>query len=274
MELKIVSYEIGFHQNGDSYIKKINSVEIWPDYHLEGRYGGKYMNLAMTVHRTIVNGQIQQEYTTMEPADYGDYDPRLRGLKASAGYDYTNYFTESIRKQDDSQFATNYRDGYFSPLDQVFIEQAIWNRNNQAPDARYTQQEIADVSELANVFPLVRTGGLNGAGLYSKCIDFSKDFMKKLSKNLKSSGYSVKRYSIDIGDGGLLGTKTQRVADNGYHEFIEVTKNGKTVIYDNLHVNGISKKDYIDELNGFSREGVVTGEKLLEEGGEYLKEIE
>jgi RHS repeat-associated protein len=166
LELKIVTYEVGLHQNGDSYIKKVISVKIWPDYPLEGKYGGKDMPLAMTVHRIVANGQTQQEYNTMEPADYGDYDPRLRGLKASAGYNYTDYFTESIRKQDDSEFASNYRSrGHWAPgMDELFIEQAIWNRNNQAPDAVYTQQEIADVSNLANVGvpTLGRFGALKG----------------------------------------------------------------------------------------------------------------
>jgi RHS repeat-associated protein len=276
LELKIINYEIGYHQNGDTYVKKINSVDIWPNWTINMDHG-KIKNVvsAMTVHR-VTDGKLKYSFNTYEPSDYGDIDPKLRGLKASANYDYTNFFTESIRKQADSDFASTYRSrGHWAPgIDEIRIEKAIWKRNNQAPDALYTQQEITDVAELSNIFPISRTGGLKGAGLYGKCIDYSSDFMKRLSSKLKGSGYSVKKYSIDIGDGGLLGTKTQRVADNGYHEFIEVTKNGETLIYDNLHSNGISKKDYIEELNGFSREGVISGEKLLEEGGKYLKRKE
>jgi RHS repeat-associated protein len=158
LELKVVVYEYSRHQNGDAYISKVNRVDIYPEWNVNHDYGDKKgVRSGMTIHHYTIDGQRYMD-TTFEPSDYGDLDPRLRGLKAGSGYDYTDFFTESIRKQDDLQFAANFRDGYFSPLDKVTIEQAIWKRNSQAPDARYTLQELEDVAELASVHPI---GGLN-----------------------------------------------------------------------------------------------------------------
>lgn len=168
----------------------------------------------MTIHHYTIDGQKYMR-TSFEPSDYGDIDPRLRGLKASSGYDYTDYFTENIRKQDDSEFAKNYRDGYFSPLDEVTIEQAIWKRNNQAPDARYTQQEIEDVAELSSVFPYFRIGKIK-PGVLSRS---KKANVDNLIEDVKAGKVEGRAFRNDGSDNSQILPKKGKHGDVTYKEY-------------------------------------------------------
>ena len=191
-------------------------MKIYPEWTINHDHGdGRMIKSAMTIHTYIIDGQRYMK-TTFEPADYGDIDPRLRGLKASAGYDYTNYFIkDDIRKQDDSKFATNYRDGYFSPLDEITIEQAIWKRNSNAPDARFTQQEVEDVAELANVLPFARIGKIK-PGVLSRS---KKAKVDNLIEDVKNGRVNGKVYRNDGRDASQILPKKAKDGDILYLEF-------------------------------------------------------
>jgi RHS repeat-associated protein len=120
---------------------------------------------------------------------------------------------------------------------------------------------------------------LPGSEVFGKCSQFAKSFVKKFKKPVSESGGTIKRYSIDIGDGGFIGTSrktsNKQLADNGYHEFVEVSQDGKSIIYDNLHPAGMTKADYFKDVEGFvPGKGTISGEKLFEEGGDFLKLLE
>ena len=88
--------------------------------------------------------------------------------------------------------------------------------------------------------------------------------MSKVSKQIISNGGQVKRFAIDIGKNGRIGTFDKMLSDNGFHEFIEVIKDGKSYIYDNLHIEGALKEDYIKAIAGQTNSGkVLEGENLM-----------
>src|SRR5690606_8533173 len=121
--------------------------------------------------------------------------------------------------------------------------------------------------------------GIVGANTYGKCTEYAEGFVKAFQKSVSDAGGTIKRYAIDIGGGGSIGTgpntTSQRLSDNGYHEFVEVTKDGNSVIFDNLHPDGINKVDYFNDVEGFiPGKGVVPSERIFEEGGDYLKIID
>ncbi|MEC3906135.1 papain fold toxin domain-containing protein [Tamlana sp. 2201CG12-4] len=118
-----------------------------------------------------------------------------------------------------------------------------------------------------------------GTNVYGKCTQYAEGFVKTFQKSVSEVGGKIKRYSIEIGDGGFIGTSrkttNKQLSDNGYHEFIEISKDGKSIIYDNLHPDGINKVDYFKDVEGFlPGKGVVPSEDLFKEGGEFLKVIE
>jgi len=112
---------------------------------------------------------------------------------------------------------------------------------------------------------------LRGAGQYGKCVDFASDFAKKVAPSLSKEGATVTRFEINIGKDGLLGTTQSQLSDNGMHQFTEVTKDGVSMIYDNIHTSGIPKADFIKELAGDMKGKIIQGAELIKS---YTKKIE
>jgi RHS repeat-associated protein len=98
---------------------------------------------------------------------------------------------------------------------------------------------------------------------YGKCQEFAADFVRKASGALVSEGYTVRKFEINIGQNGLLGTFDKRLSETGLHQFVEVTKDGVTHIFDNMHPEGVLKEDFVKALGGV-KDGInITGEKIM-----------
>ena len=116
--------------------------------------------------------------------------------------------------------------------------------------------------------------GLKGAGKIggTACMDFATEFITKVAPSLETAGATVKKFRINIGSNGFIGAAEkggEQLATTGVHEFIEVTKDGQSIIYDNFFTEGISKADYMKTMAGFTKqEGIITGEKLIEKAVE------
>lgn len=70
--------------------------------------------------------------------------------------------------------------------------------------------------------------------------------------------------------GGFIGTTEVGLANNGMHQFTEVTKDGVSMIYDNMHVKGILKSDFIKGLAGDIEGKLISGKELIKT---YTKKI-
>jgi hypothetical protein len=57
------------------------------------------------------------------------------------------------------------------------------------------------------------------------------------------------------------------------HQFVEVTENGTSYIYDNMHPDGMLKSEYMQEIAGYVQGKHISGAQLMDEGGQYLKEV-
>ncbi|WP_426584254.1 RHS repeat-associated core domain-containing protein [Mucilaginibacter sp. R-33] len=110
---------------------------------------------------------------------------------------------------------------------------------------------------------------------FGKCTEFAAEFFSKYNKAITKAGGTVEKFEINLGKNTFIGTAEKQLADNGMHQFIEVTKDGKTVIFDNLHPQGIAKEEYVKSIEGavINKNGTVTvipGSKLLEN---YTKKV-
>ncbi len=65
---------------------------------------------------------------------------------------------------------------------------------------------------------------------------------------------------------------TFNIANNGIHEFVTVTKDGVTTVFDNVYTKGIEIGKYMEELAGSSGKagGAISGKDLVEKS-EKLK---
>ena len=90
---------------------------------------------------------------------------------------------------------------------------------------------------------------------------------------MKEAKAEMKVFKIDIGEGGRIGTFDRNYATNGWQKFVEVTKDGKTYIFDNLNPQGVLKEDYIKKIGGVTKDFTknIDGEELFKT---YTKEIE
>ncbi len=104
------------------------------------------------------------------------------------------------------------------------------------------------------------------ANKFGKCAEFTKEFTKKFGKKLTEGGAQVTTFEINIGKDGLIGTAEKQLANNGMHQFVEVAKDGKSLIFDNMHPEGMLKSDYMKEIAGHAKDGtMISGEKLVSE---------
>lgn len=109
---------------------------------------------------------------------------------------------------------------------------------------------------------------LKGAGKLggTSCMDYTKDFMNKYSKKIEDAGGTVTKKEIDIGSNGIIGTANLQIATTGKHQFVEVTSEGVTKIFDNAHPDGILKTDYEKILAGSNaNKGIISGSDLLKD---------
>ncbi len=88
---------------------------------------------------------------------------------------------------------------------------------------------------------------------------------------MKTNGTAFKKYEINIGK-GVIGTATQAIWHMEWHQFIEVIKEGKSIIFDNMNPGGIAKEEYIKMIAGrqSNSDKVIEGAELL---SKYAKEI-
>jgi YD repeat-containing protein len=130
---------------------------------------------------------------------------------------------------------------------------------------------IFPIGKVAKIGKFLSPAGeliLKGAGKFEgfACMDFAKEFMKKVAPAIKKEGAVVKQFEINIGSNGLIGTAEQGLSNTGKHQFVEVIKDGKSTIFDNLYTKGISKAEYMDKLGGVTNGGRgahMSGEQLL-----------
>jgi len=92
---------------------------------------------------------------------------------------------------------------------------------------------------------------------YGKCAEFVSEFAAKYGDDIIDSGAKVVKNEINIGKGGLIGTMKDRLSDNGMHQFIEIIEDGKSIIFDNIHPEGIAKELY-------KLDGVVNGKLIID----------
>jgi RHS repeat-associated protein len=113
---------------------------------------------------------------------------------------------------------------------------------------------------------------LKYAGKYGKCELFAAEYMAKFEKNIIKSGGTIKKFEINIGKDGLIGTAEKGMADNGMHQFMEIVKDGKSMIVDNMHPEGMLKEDYLKAIAGkaANETKIISGTELLQK---YTKEI-
>jgi RHS repeat-associated protein len=112
--------------------------------------------------------------------------------------------------------------------------------------------------------------GLKYANEYGFCEKYASEFLTKLGSTLKKAKAEVKIFEINIGKNGLIGTATKNYAVNGYHRFVEVVKDGKTFIFDNLNPRGVLKEDYVKSIGGSIPGKTFEGEELFKD---HVKEI-
>jgi RHS repeat-associated protein len=116
---------------------------------------------------------------------------------------------------------------------------------------------------------------LKGAGKIGgfACMDYANDFMKKFKSKFEKAGATVRKMEIDIGSDGLIGTAQDQLATTGKHQYIEVTeKGGKSMIFDNLHPEGIAKDEFVEKIGGFSsKAGNVEGKEMIEKFSKPVK---
>ncbi len=108
---------------------------------------------------------------------------------------------------------------------------------------------------------------LKGAGINKKCVEFAKDFTKKISPLLENIGFTVNKMEIKIINKFQFGIlyRGESITDNGMHQFIEVVKDGKSYIFDNLNPNGIAKENWLRYLEIANPEtgALVSGNGVL-----------
>jgi len=118
--------------------------------------------------------------------------------------------------------------------------------------------------------PLKSLKGANVLG-GSACMDYAKDFIAKHKEGLASLGADVKRFEIKMDANAVIGTTTEQLSNTGVHQYVEVILDGKTLIFDNLHPEGILKDDYLKEIAGASaKDGFLEGAELL---NKFTKEV-
>jgi RHS repeat-associated protein len=110
---------------------------------------------------------------------------------------------------------------------------------------------------------------LKYSNVYGKCAEFCSEFISKYGDDIMDSGAKIVKHEVNIGKGGLIGTATKRLSDNGMHQFLEVIEDGKSIIYDNLHPEGIAKELY--KIDGFINGKLIIN--LLEESKLITKEL-
>jgi len=144
LELKTIRGTLGIHPNGDVYIKKIDWVQINESAQF---YGPNGEVLAKTLFIYNWEGDDHQFMTeTDEPVDYGTLDPRLRGLKPSAAYDYTSESSKAQKMADDQAFVDEHKT-WWDPLGTYELYQVTNYRDDNAPDAVYDSQGLVDVMQ-------------------------------------------------------------------------------------------------------------------------------
>ena len=157
-EVKWVTITVGSHPNGD--MKIINSdVIIWQNAyvnpektHIVFTTEPVKCSWALTHVRYVdEDGNFLGSSNTTEPANYGDFDGSLEGLKASAGYDYSrDSETDGQKMSDDFSFIGNYSNG--NPLAALEAFSILRDRDNLAPELAET---VADMEVLEAVTPVV-----------------------------------------------------------------------------------------------------------------------
>jgi RHS repeat-associated protein len=101
-------------------------------------------------------------------------------------------------------------------------------------------------------------------GKFDDCIKFAKDFMDTFKEIIEESGGTVQRMQMNVPK-GKIGTPTQMLAENGIHQYVEVTMNGKHYIYDSYFSDGMLKEEYMNLVEGMiGNTQLISGKALME----------
>jgi RHS repeat-associated protein len=273
-EYKTIHYSIGFHPNGDIYIKEVNWVRIKQDWTEKIND----IHYAKTLHVIEYNGETTLfEYS--EPADYGDVIPSYKGLYASARYDYTDTESMATKVKDDLAFYENY--GFIYPVGALL---RVTERDGMAPDSREKTQDLTDLLGGLPALIYLRLGSIassNGNNYFSKGMD------AKLETRLKKDGFNKEKYTgtstakeyilkakegnysvvINYGGGRHSHAKGKKVSDIPLYYKLSGPGMIKTKIIDPTRY---PRKEWIKEKNWRIIDG-NTG-KILKEKGVILKQ--
>lgn len=113
---------------------------------------------------------------------------------------------------------------------------------------------------------------LKYANEFGKCKEFVSAFKNELANTIKSLGGQIKVFEINIGKDGLIGTAENQLANNGLHQYVEVTLGNQVKIFDNFHPEGILKEDFVKNIAGHTKEGkIIQGNELIKNAKEIKK---
>jgi len=132
----------------------------------------------------------------------------------------------------------------------------------------------AGLGVLAIVPGLEELKPLEKLATFGKCTEFAGKYFSKFNKAITKAGGTIERFEINVGKNAYIGTFDRQLSVNGMHQFLEVTKDGETLIIDNLHPQGVPKEEYIKSLSASGRKlnnGVpISGDELIEK---YTKKV-
>jgi RHS repeat-associated protein len=194
MEYKTIHYDLELKSDGTTRIKKVNWVHIKKNWStpING------VNHAATLHVARLNGKTQI-FETFEPVDYGDYDERLRGIKASAAYNYTSNASMTEKTLHELPFLTKIRVGKDEVLGDSGPMKILNYRNSQAPDAMYDNQEMNDLTHLGNVVPMFSLARRVKLGAYNKSKQISgREFKMSPDELVFSEGVLVSKPNLHV----------------------------------------------------------------------------
>ncbi|MCU0391428.1 MAG: hypothetical protein MUE81_09945 [Thermoflexibacter sp.] len=119
---------------------------------------------------------------------------------------------------------------------------------------------------------------LESAGIVGTCDKFAGEFIGKVAPKLAESGATIRHLRFD-GAGNFIFLNGEKIAERSlkmggeselYHEFIEVTRDGKKYIYDNMNPNGMEASEWWSKFDGMRSENPRETGAALEK---YVKEI-
>jgi RHS repeat-associated protein len=108
--------------------------------------------------------------------------------------------------------------------------------------------------------PFVFKKKLAGAGLKYACDKYAKSFMKAAAEKSITGleGATIRHLRME-GATNFMTYEGKNIAENGFHEFIEVTtKNGEQFIYDNMNPKGVLKSEWWSKFDAIPKQQPFT----------------